>query len=121
MNSDGSGVPLLLTTSVAADFDPAWSPDGEQIAFEIEEGGDFNVVIMGADGLAEHPLTSSSKFDGFPNFSPGGKKITFESDRDGNFNIYKMHLDGTGQRRLTRNKAGNAADDFFPDWGVATQ
>jgi TolB protein len=49
MNSDGSGV-TRLTTTAGFDGEPAWSPDGEWIAYQSEAGGVQGIYLMRADG-----------------------------------------------------------------------
>jgi TolB protein len=54
MNADGSN-PAPLSMPPPADppdgwdeFDPAWSPDGQWIAFESDRGGDFDIWMVRA-------------------------------------------------------------------------
>ncbi|MDE0205713.1 MAG: hypothetical protein OXP66_06780, partial [Candidatus Tectomicrobia bacterium] len=49
MNADGSGV-TRLTDNDAADRSPAWSPDGQRIAFDSDRDGDFDIYVMNAAG-----------------------------------------------------------------------
>ena len=105
----------LLTVSPAFDGDPAWSPDGEQIAFTSERDGDREVYVMNADGSNAVRLTTSAGFDENPSWSSGGKRIAFDSMRDGNLEIYIMNADGSGVVRVTDHPAIDAIPDWSPD------
>lgn len=88
--------------------DPAWSPDGTQLA----------IVLAGADGyvgkievvtpsatIKPRDLTKGED-DSFPAWSPDGTKIAFARDNQGVFGVNAA--DGTGLRHLT-NISGVAA------------
>ncbi len=70
MNADGSGQ-RRLTRNGARSVAPAWSPDGQRIAFE--RLGD--VYVIDADGTGERRL---SQIGTHPSWSPDGQKIAFE-------------------------------------------
>ena len=84
MDADGKNV-KQLTQDKFYDAQPAWSPDGKQIAFESDRDGFFfEIYVMSADGkqpinLTQHPVVDH----GGPAWSPDGKRIAFSSFRDG--------------------------------------
>jgi serine/threonine protein kinase/Tol biopolymer transport system component len=108
---DGSNL-LQLTDNNAADFDPAWSPDGSQIVFASATDGDAEIKIMNADGSNPQPITANGADDTDPAWSPDGELIAFSSDRDGDFEIYVMRPDGSDERQLTF----NSVNDYTPSW-----
>ena len=89
---------------------PAWSPDGEHIAFEESH----NIFISSVDPFNPQvfKLTHDGVFNTMPTWSPNGKQIAFASTLDGNYNIFVVDVDGTNRIRLTN----NPADDEHPDW-----
>ena len=105
MNSDGSNQ-KKLTKSHATDGNPAWSPNGQQIAFDRELNGKYYVYVMDADGSNERRLTHHRGASGSPNWSPDGSLIAFNSnqnaDREHRFNIFVMNPDGTNIKQLTK-------------------
>jgi uncharacterized repeat protein (TIGR01451 family) len=111
MNPDGSGR-TRLTTNSAADYYPAWSPDGSKIAFTSYRDGNAEIYVMNPDGTGQTRLTTNTWIDFSPAWSPDGSKIAFGTTRDGNYEIYVMNADGTGQTNLTN----NAAEDQFAAW-----
>ena len=97
-------LPPRSTSSVQR---PAWSPDGRTIAFVgMDDDGNTDVYVVGADGLGQQRLTRHPGVDGNPAWSPDGRKIAFTRRvgdvLTGKTHIYVMNADGSGQRRLTR-------------------
>ena len=90
-------------------FDPAWSPDGQKIAFTSNRdggGNDWDIYVMNADGSDIARLTDGAGNE-YPAWSPDGQKIAFVSDRGGDSDIYVMNADGSDISRLTDNSAGD--------------
>jgi len=65
MNADGSE-PVRLTANSAIDFFPFWSPDGQQILFQSDRDGDYEIFVMNADGTGQVRLTDNALNDGQP-------------------------------------------------------
>lgn len=79
------GAVRRLTHVKGGAFAPAWSPDGNRIAFESAASGRRHVLYtMKADGTEARPLatgcTAASRcaFDAFPAYSPDGRRVSFE-------------------------------------------
>ena len=124
VNSDGSGL-RNLTAKLAVGIrlglgpasDPAWSPDGQMIAFaRLNPGLGESIYVVKADGSRLRNLTPKPVGTyADPAWSPDGRKIAFVSDRDGNSEVYVMNANGKGQRNLTRNPAFDADPAWSPD------
>lgn len=109
---DGEGL-TQLTDNETYDFDPAWSPDGNQIVYASTVGGDAEIRVMDADGGGARALTENTARDADPAWSPDGSRIAFASDREGDFDIYVMDPDGGNVTRLT---ADEGVDELDPAW-----
>ncbi len=115
INADGTGI-THLTNHAKEDEEPAWSPDGTQIAFASRRSTvGQEIFVMNADGSNVRRLTTATGDDTAPSWSPDGSKIAFRSSRDGNFEIYVMKADGTGQTRLTNHSRADMAPTWSPD------
>lgn len=70
------------------DYAPAWSPDGEWLAFQSDAGraaGQNEIWIARADGSGLRKVTDSppGTWSRAPTWSPDGRWIAFVSDREG--------------------------------------
>ena len=118
MNPDGTGL-TQLTENSAFDFNPEWSPDGGQIAFESDRDLFSDIFVMNSDGSGQTNVTNNRAFDRSAAFAPDGERIIFDSNLSagvdnptGDTEIFSINLDGTGLQQLTN----NTARDFFPDY-----
>ena len=118
MAADGSGQ-TNLSTNPGQELDPAWSPDGDRIAFvrSIHAGGRPAVFVMNADGSGGGRLTQNTVADRDPAWSPDGTQIVYagRTDAGGPFRLFVMNADGTANRQLTL-KGSDTADDLSPSW-----
>ncbi len=106
VNWDGSGL-QHLTAGPATDQDPAWSPDGQKIAFT--RNGSIHVMNANGSGVTR---LSFAGYDSHPSWSPDGSRIAFASARTGVNAIYMMNANGSNVIQLT----SDSAIDFGPSW-----
>jgi tricorn protease-like protein len=99
LSADGTTLENL-TDNPSLDGDPAWSPDGQAIAFESGRTDIRQIYVMNADGSGQTQLTSGA-FAGNAAWSPGGTKIAFMATDTGNEEIYVMNPDGSAIAQLT--------------------
>ena len=115
MNLDGKRV-RRLTRHPEYDAVPAWSPDGQKIAFMSFRDEPRDIYVMNSDGTNLINLTQSpERSDSHPSWSPDGNQIAFSSNRDGNREVYVMNADGTNPINLTNHPARDGGADWSPD------
>ena len=101
-----------LTQHQEDDFEAAWSPAGDIIAFVSRRDGNAEIYVMRDDGSKQLRLTTNEADDLDPVWSPDGSRMAFVSHLYGPGEIFVMDYDGGNQRRLTTNDA----EDHSPDW-----
>lgn len=94
------GLILNLTRNQAYDAEPAWSPDGEWIAFSSDRDGVLQIYVMDASGANVRRLTEGGRGYGAPRWSADGQRIVFVTHNRSD-ELYSINLDGTGLRQLT--------------------
>jgi TolB protein len=111
----GETRPNRLTFSYADDFDPTWSPNGEELAFTSTRAGNPHIHIMGADGLNVRRLTFESR-NTTPRWRPlpYGDKILVTSEISGIFQIAIIDTNGDNFIQLTT-RGENRDATWSPD------
>jgi serine/threonine protein kinase len=107
------GQPVFRRTSNTSGS-PAWSPDGQSIAFDARVDGSVgDIWIVRSTGESPRQLTNDPGEDIVPCFDPTGEWIYFTSGREGELQIFKMPRAGGPPTRVT--KGGGFTCQFSPD------
>ena len=101
-NSDGTDVQRLDMPDMGYVVDPAWSPNGQLLAFSWRRpSGNFDIYIMDIVNRQLVELTRDAGRNERPSWAPDGRHIVFESTRTGTRQIWSMLADGSEPRQLT--------------------
>ena len=102
---------------------PAWSPDGRQVAFVKMNGSSSALWVMSADGSGAHAITQLSGAGGKsshwafqPAWSPDGKLLAYVSEEATyDLALWVINADGSGRRQLATLDAYTGGIDT-PSW-----
>ncbi|MCE2532238.1 MAG: PD40 domain-containing protein, partial [Acidimicrobiia bacterium] len=90
---------------------PAFSPDGESIAFAYQG----RIWAVSAEGGVARQLTSGAGYHSMPSWSSDGRHIAYAADVDLNLDIFLLDLETGESRRLTEDPAIDMRPRFSPD------
>lgn len=115
MDANGGGQ-QRMTSHLAADMYPRWSPDGNQIIFAgCRNYLDFDLYTINPTNGVERKLTSwflANEWAG--TYSGDGRHIAFSTDIDGNVEIYIMSGSSGNAMNLTHHSASDGAPSWKP-------
>jgi len=103
INDAAGGTPTNVTNNVRNDFEAAFSPTGEEIAYSSSEdglGNDKELYVIPAAGGTPTQLTSNTTLDlaSDPAFSPDGARIAYlgVDTIDNDYEVFVTNSDGSG-------------------------
>lgn len=108
MNADGSAR-RHLTHLPAAEGGaqwPVWSPDGRQLAIQVNSRAQKNSahiwIVDAATGAAQKIAAHDKAYlDEAPSWFPDGQRLAFQSNRTGRMEVWVMKADGTQAHQVT--------------------
>lgn len=115
MDADGTNKIKIFNT-FSSIISPAFSADGQTIAFSSSEPGNQEIYTVDDSGGNVQRLTNQANPDTSPSYSPDGSNILFVSGRDGsNYQLMDMDVDGGSQDFLFQNATDKLEPSYSPD------
>ena len=106
-----------ISARPGSNMTPAFSPDGNTLAFAAGADGTDLFAVNPFTGEAPHRVTvSRGAQDSSPSFSPDGRQIAFTSNRLGHPEVYIVDADGANVELLTSSGFGDQLYRSNPDW-----
>ncbi len=105
-------VPVPLTSAAGREYDPSFSPDGNQVAYAFDEGNGagWHILLKLIGEGKPLQLTSGPKPDWCPAWSPNGRTIAFVRDLDDSRTIlrrlYTVPALGGAERQVAEGRLG---------------
>jgi serine/threonine protein kinase/WD40 repeat protein len=104
---DGGTRRTMLATA-RSEFDPAWSPVGDQLAFVTDRSGSTEIWARSRDGQWERPIVTASDFGSSRTdtlaslaFSPDGRTLAYQRGSAGIYDVWLSPATGGAPVRLT--------------------
>ncbi len=96
---------------------PAWSPDGQQLAYVSFEKHKSEIYIQNVYTQKRQLVSSYPKINGAPEWSPDGKNLAIVLSKDGVPEIYILNIATKALTRITH----DLAIDTEPSWTTDQQ
>ncbi|MET0026997.1 MAG: Tol-Pal system beta propeller repeat protein TolB [Candidatus Thiodiazotropha sp.] len=107
--------PETIVSSTEPLMSPAWSPDGQKIAYVSFEGGQSAIYVQGVYTGQRQKVTNFKGINGAPAWSPDGRKLAMTLSKGGNPDVYVYDLVSRKLTQITRHYAIDTEAAWSPD------
>jgi len=113
-DSDGFNAQTVVRSAEPL-MSPAWSPDGNRLAYVSFEDKRSKVYVQNLTDGRRELLAEFTGINSAPAWSPDGTRLALTLSRDGNAEIYVMLLNSRVLKRLTFDPAIDTEPSWSPD------
>ena len=107
--------PQTIVSSEEPIMSPAWSPDGQRIAYVSFENAQPSIWIQEVFTGQREKVTSFKGINGAPAWSPDGRYLALTLSKDGNPDVFILDIVRRSLRPLTRHWAIDTEPAWSPD------
>lgn len=107
--------PKTIATSKEPLMSPAWSPDGNKIAYVSFERKRSAIYVQTLATGQRTRVAGFKGINGAPAFSPDGNRLALTLSKDGSPDIYVLNLQNLALQKLTKSYAIDTEPDWSPD------
>lgn len=108
---------LVLFREAQFDWDPAWSPDGETLAWVSLRDANLEIYTVPLSGefdfSSSERMTRDASRDWYMSWSPDSTRLAYNSNASGNENIYVMDVATGESTQLTDQDETNLLHPFW--------
>jgi TolB protein len=106
-----------LTPSEITEWDPSWSPDGQQLVYTLM-AGERGLYVMNMETHEELRIPTTERVLFHPSWSPDGNQIAFVMEgAHGENQVYVLDTQCISQGRCTPTELTDAnGQSYMPDW-----
>jgi serine/threonine protein kinase/WD40 repeat protein len=119
---DGRSRRTMLSTA-RNEFDPAWSPSGDQFAFVTDRSGSLEIWTRSRDGVWERPIVTAKDFGDSRTdtlaslaFSPDGRTLAYQRGSEGTWDVWLSPISGGAPVRITNTTGAIRPWRDAPTW-----
>ncbi len=94
---------------------PAWSPDGQKLAYVSFEGQRAQIYIQNILTGQRERISAFAGINGAPAWSPDGRRLALTLSHKGNPDIYTFDIEARRFDRLTTSTAIDTEPEWSPD------
>jgi TolB protein len=115
-SGDGSQRKEFITGS-GLEVEPAFSPEGNKIAFASGRFGNPHLFVRDLDSKTDTRITFAGWYNSSPSWRPDAKKLAFAGyDREiDRYDVFIVNPDGRQMERLTLDQGDNEKPSWSPD------
>lgn len=113
-DADGEGRQSILSSNEPI-ISPAWSPDGQSVAYVSFENKKPVVYVHNLRTGQRRAVANFSGSNSAPAWSHDGRQLAVALSKDGGTQLFLVNADGSGVRRLASSRAIDTEPVFSPD------
>lgn len=114
-NRGEATTPRLVTERQGFARSPSFSPDGQSIAYGLEDAGHYNIWILSLDGSSRRPLTTGPGIEYEPRWSPDGATIAFlRKNAEDRYAVVLRPVSGNRSEKILTTVSARGSFDWMP-------